>query len=327
MRSTIIIFIPLFSGLSGFSSGRIKPVKSDYAEKINLIVYQLSCDPNDRQAAKRLRKTYSEALIEYQREIDQLQLGADSFKWNNTYVLMNELNELSNEILFNSVASRIICEPKVYTHELADVKQKAILESYDAGIQSLKNASKAKAKEAYFYFVRASQLSPDFRNVTQKIQEARRKATLNVVVEKVPAYAYGKSLFSDKFYQAFLDKLKSDFLYDIFINIYSYTDVKQRRIEPVDWQVQISFFDFQIENTTTFDNSLFINISGVAEMKIFSKIGSKDIINTRFPGQYIWDKYQSRNGGDLQGLFDSFSLSMIDPIYYVLYEHINQPNY
>jgi len=53
----------------------------DYAEKINQIVYQLSCDQNDRQASKKLLKTYSSALAEYQNEISRLQVEPDSFKW------------------------------------------------------------------------------------------------------------------------------------------------------------------------------------------------------------------------------------------------------
>ena len=327
MRGNILIFLLLLANLSSFSTGHDHLNRSDYIEKINQIVYNLSCDPNDRQAAKRLLKTYSNALVEYQREIGRLQVESDSFKWSSTYDLMNEFNGLSNEILFNSTASRIICEPKVYTNELSDVKQKAVHELYEAGVQCLKNGTKAQAKEAYYYFIKSNQLSPAFKDVPQKIQEAKSKATINVVIEKVAAYAYYKNLFTVKFYQIFLNKLQSGFIYDRFLNIYSYTDVQQRKIEPVDWYIRISFIDFENEKTTSFDNSQFINMNGVAEIKIFSTIDKEDILNNRIPGQYIWKSYEINGKDDLQGLFDSFSLSMTDQVYYLVSRFIKESNY
>ena len=327
MRSIIIIFLLLLAGLYSFSFGQNKLNRTDYVEKINQVVCHLSCDPNDPQAAKKLLKTYSNALMEYQGEIDRLQVASDSFKWTNTYDLMNELNELSNEILFNSAANRIICEPKVYTHELAEVKQKAIQELYDAGIKSLRNGSKAKAKAAYWYFVKVEQLSPAFKDVVQKIQQAKRKATLNVVVEKVAAYAYYKNLFSTNFYQAFFDKLHSEFLYDRFVNIYSYKEAKQRKIETVDWYVRVSFIDFEIQTTKYYSDSQFINLNGVSEIKIFSTIEKKDILSTRFPGQFVWKSYDQGSKSDLQGLLDSFSLSMKYQVYDVVSRFIKQSNY
>lgn len=326
MRNIIIILLLLFACLCSSAFCQNKLNRSDYAEKINQYVYQLSCDPNDHQASKKLLKTYSSALTEYQGEIDRLQLVSDSFKWANTYYLMTELNELSNEILFNSAASRIICEPKVYTNEVPEVKQKAIDELYEAGIQSLENGSKAKAKAAYFYFVEVEQLSPAFKDVVQKIQQAKKKATLNVVIDEVSAYAYYKNLFSIKFYEAFLDHLQSEFRYDRFVNIYSYKEAKQRKIEPVDWYVRISFIDFEYQDPNYYGDTHIININGVTEIKIFSAIEKKDIVSTRFPGQYIWKNYALKSQGGLQGLFDTFSLSMEYQVYDWVFRVIKQSN-
>jgi len=64
-----------------------------------------------------------------------------------TYDLMAEFNELSNEIRYNSAASRVICEPKFYNEELPEVRLKAVQELYDAGIRSLEIGTKRKPKK------------------------------------------------------------------------------------------------------------------------------------------------------------------------------------
>lgn len=298
----------------------------DYAERINQIVFRLSCDANDRQAAKKLLKTYSSALIDYQKEIGRLQVEPDSFKWSKTYDLMDEFNQLSNEILYNSAASRVICEPKFYHDELPEAKQKAVQELYDAGIYLLQIGTKRKAKEAYFCFVKAYQLSPAFNDVSQKIQEAKNRATVSVVIEKVVAYADRKNLFATRFYQTLINKLQSEFLNDQFVNIYSFTDTKQRKIDPAACYVRISFIDFEMGELSTFDNTKSININGVAEIRIFSPTENKDILSTRLPRQYVWKSYQNTGSFDLQSIFDSFSMSMTDEVDDLLSGFIKQYN-
>lgn len=317
MRYIILIFLFLLTGLKDFSSDLTKLNRSDYIEKINKIVYQLNCDPNNHQAKKRLLKTYSNALIEYQREIARLEADTDSLRWANIYDLMIELNDMSNAVLSNSSASQVICDPKIFTDELSQAKQKAIQELYDAGIHSLRNGSRAKAKEAYFYFVKAEQLSPTFKDVSQKIQEARHKATLNIVVEKVTA---------QRFYQNFLNQLQSEFRYDRFVNIYSYKEPKLRKIEPIDWYVRISFVNYEIKKSTFYRGSYLIDINIVAEIKIYSTMENKDILSTRIPWQYVWTSFEPCEG-DLQGLYYSLSLSMNNDVYDVVSRFITQSKY
>ena len=326
MRIYLLISLVFSSVLNGFSSGNDKLKMPDYAEKINQIVFRLSCDANDRQAAKKLLKTYSSALMDYQKEIGRLRVEPDSFKWSKTYDLMDEFNQLSNEILYNSAASRVICEPRFYHDGLPETKQKAVQELYDAGIHSLQLGTKRKAKEAYSFFVKADQLSPAFNDVSQKIREAKNRATVNVIIEKVVAYADKKSLFSIRFYQTLINKLQSRFLDDQFVNIYSFTDSKQRKIDPAAWYVRISFIDFEMGELSAFDNTKSINVNGVAEIQIFSPDENKDILSIRIPSQYVWKSYQDTGSFDLQSIFDSFSMSMTDEVDDLLCDFIKQYN-
>ena len=314
----LLVFLLSFS-----SSGKSKLKLSDYPEKINQIVFRLSCNPSDRQASKKLLKTYTKVLIDYQKEIDRLQVAPDSFRWTRTYELMDELNEISNDILFNSEANRVICEPKFYDGEIDDIKQKAVQELYDQGVAALNSGGIKKAREAYFCFQRALKLVPAYRDVNQKIIEARKKATVGILVDKVAAYVNSKNLFAVKFYESLSNILHSNFLQDQFVNFYSASDVKQRKI-IADWIVNISFIDFYIEKAASLDNSGVVYINGVAEIKIFSAREDRTILSMRIPNQFIWRSNVPNNGSDLQGMFDSFSLSMTDQVAGALSEFIKK---
>jgi len=314
MRRSILFILCFLMVFNSFSIGKVIEKKYDYGQIFNQLICQLNVHPENQRTKKKIQETYFQAIEYYQREIDRFLTSKDSLKWTKTLDVMQQINGLSEEVLYNSAVSELICAPKIYNSEITVVRQKAVAELYNAGIRSLQTGTRKSAREAYSCFVKAYQLSPTFKDVATKIQEAKNKAVLNVVVEKVAAYAENKNLISTRFYETFLNKLQSDFLNDGFINIYSFTEAKQRKIDPVDWSVRISFIDFEIGESSVFDNTTSANIYGVAEFKIFSPIENKDILNTRIPGQYVWKSYQNNSGADLQSLFDSYSMSMIDQV-------------
>ena len=326
MRISISVLLVFFAVLSGFSSDFVKLQKADYPRQINELIFRLSCDPNDRQAAKRLLKTYSSALDDYQKEIDRLRSEPDSFKWTKTYDLMDELNELSNEIRYNSSANRLICEPRFYDEELTEVKQKAVLELCDLGTKALNSGGVQRARQSYFCFEKAVKLRPAFAEGKQKLQEAKEKATIRILIDKPAAYASYKNLYTVRFHEALLNKLQSDFLLDQFVNFYSATEFKQRKLIQ-NWTVRISFIDIFMENAASIDNSRSVYVNGVADIKIVSGKEARTIFDRRIPNQFIWKSFVPNNGSDLQGIFDSFSLSMTDQISRTLSDFIKMSNY
>jgi hypothetical protein len=315
MRKSILFILCFSIFFNSFSNGKVIEKKCDYGQIFNQLICQLNVHPENQRTKKKIQETYSRAIEYYQREIDRILMSNNSLKWAKTLDVMLQINGLSEEIIYNSAVSELICDPKVYSTEIDDAKQRAVAELYNAGTRSLQTGTRSSAKEAYFCFVKAYQLSPTYKDVATKIQEAKNKAVLNVVVEKVAAYAENKNLISTRFYETFLNKFQSDFLNDGFINIYSFTEAKQRKIDPVDWSVRISFIDFEIGESSVFDNTTSVNIYGVTEIKIFSPIENKDILSKRIPGQYVWKSYQNNSGADLQSLFDSYSMSMYEQVF------------
>jgi len=320
MRCLLFVLI-CFCCLS--SSGKAEPKKTDYPKEINQLVYRLSCNANDRAAAKKLVKTYSAAMSYYQKEIDRLKLEPDSFRWTKTYDLLDEQNQLSEEILYNSEANRIICDPEFYDVELAEAKAKSIQELYDLGIQELNSGEVKNARKAYWYFERAIKLGASFQDINQKMREAGEKGAVRILVDKVGAYIYYKNVSAERFYSDLLVRLQSEFLLDRFVSFYTGSDIIQRGIKP-DLTLNIAFFDFDITRTSSPDRSTFSYINGVAEVRILSNLENQNILDKRIPSQFVWKNYAANYGSDLQGMFDSFSLSTTDEIFELLTDFIRK---
>lgn len=320
MRCLLFVLI-CFSCLS--SSGKAKSKKTDYPKEINQLVYRLSCNANDRAAAKKLVKTYSAAKDYYCAEIARLKAEPDSFRWTKTYELLDEQNQLSEEILYNSEANRIICDPEFDDVELAEAKAKAIQELYDLGIQELNSGEVKNARKAYWHFERAIKLGASFQDINQKMREAGEKAAVRILVDQVGAYIYYKNVSAERFYSDLLARLQSEFLLDRFVSFYTSSDIIQRGIKP-DLTFNIAFFDFDITRTSSPDRSTFGYINGVAEVRILSTRENQNILDKRIPSQFVWKNYAANYGSDLQGMFDSFSLSTTDEIFELLTDFIRK---
>ena len=310
---SFILAVGLIVILYSCSSNRKLLKQLDYTSVIRNSIERLTLDTKDFKAAATLTKTYSQASTYYQNEIDQILTGNDPFKWKKALDIMGLQNEISGQILDNSSAIRLICEPKLYTSELIPVKQKAIAELYDAGDALLNLHEHKKARQAYDLLQEAAKLESGYKEVGRKIQQAKELATTKIVVEQVTAYASNKNLFSKKFYQAMVYNLQADFLNDNFVILYTPEEAKRRKLDQPDLIVLVSFIEFQVGQPNDFDGARQINTNGVIELKVFSPLEDKDILNSRFPGQYIWQNYSNKRT-DLQGLFDSFSLSMCDQV-------------
>lgn len=253
--------------------------KHNYAEVINNATYRLSCDADNQRAAQLLQKSYSEALVYYQNEIDRILTSNDQLKWTKTLDIMQKTNDLSDEIRYNSTATQLICEPKIYTSEIADVRQKAVAELYDAGINLLTQNTKEKAKEAYFCFVKAGKLNPKFNDVSLKIDEAKNQATWKVIIEPVLAHTQNNVLgFSTKtLYQILFYKLREIFPYNGFVYFYSPEEAQNQKIGNPDQTILIEIFDFELESKVeTYGGEVIPFPPKVLKL---------------VDGKYVWEKY------------------------------------
>jgi hypothetical protein len=280
-----LLLLYLFIVFNSCSTTQSLLKKRDYAEVINETIFRLSCNAQDKRAGQLLQKAYGDALVYYQNEIDRILTSNDQFRWTKTLDVMLKTNDLADEIRYNSVASQLICEPKIYTSEIIDVRQKAVVELYEAGTDLLTRNTKEKAKDGYFYLLKAGKLDPEYKDVRMKIQEAKNRATWKVIIEPVPAHTQNNGLsFSTKsFYQTLFYKLREEFSYHEFVNFYSPEEAEKQKVENPDQIVQIEISNFEmIPHRYLASKNIIIQPSKKLEL---------------IDGKYVWINVEPVNSG------------------------------
>lgn len=321
-----LLLLCLFIVFNSCSTTQSLLKKHHYAEVINETIFRLNSDGNDKRAGQLLQKIYAEALVYYQCEIDRISTSNDQFRWTETLDAMQKTNDLADEIRYNSAASRLICEPKIYTSEITNVRQKAVAELFNAGTDLFAQNTKAKAKQAYFYFVQAGKLDPKYNDVGQKIREAKNRATWKVIIEPVPAHTQNNGLsFSTKtFYQTLFYKLREKFAYSGFVCFYTPEEAQKQKFENPDQTVQFEIADFEMESRITTNRHSQLLMTANSVLKINSLLENKVVFKERIPWNYTEELNYSFKAAinqekisispDNQVFFDHFSLSLCDQI-------------
>lgn len=299
-----------------------KPHFTDYAKRINDLVYQLSCDASDKKAAKNLQKTYSEALLAYRSEVERVKSSGESLPWTKTYDLLDAMNRLSEEIMYNSAANRIICEPEFFDLELDEARANAVHELYDAGTDALNQGGIKQARYAWQCYSKAGKVVPKFRDTDQKLHLAYEKATARILFDQVTAYGNGKSLNCTRISETLLSILQMKYLKDQFVQFNTNNEFTTRKLQP-NWKIELSFVDLFAEHSAPIGNIQVIYVNGVAELKIIDTNTEKQVFYKRIPNQYVWKNYSGRSW-DFQTLFDAFSLNMVDQIQETISDFINK---
>lgn len=336
----LILFVCFLGIFPGCSSNRKLLKEHNYIAVTRNSIDKLNRNANNTKARKTIIQTYSLARNYYQDKLDQLLIGNDPLKWVKVLEIMQRSNELSEDILYNSSASHLICEPKMYTAEIAEITSKATDELYEQGVHCINQHTKEKAKEAYFYFVKAQKLNSTYKDIESKIRQARNEAIYKVIIEPVTAYTQNKVLgFSTKtFYESLFYSLRQEFPYPGFIYFYSPDDATKTNIAKPDYTVQIEISDIEfnsrqnggaIPGTPGMTNSYShvtsqLLIKANTLLKIYAVEQNKVVLKARIPWHYAEDlnyaNYTTINqikitlSPDNQVFFDRFSLSLCDQI-------------
>ncbi|WP_423128365.1 hypothetical protein [Gaoshiqia sp. Z1-71] len=245
MRNLLYILTALFI-LNACSSGKKSLNKGNYPEAIEKAVSRLSNDPGNRKAQQVITEGYPIAMEYYQEQIDQILNSNERLKWSKTLQIMEQVNRLSDQIRRIPAARNLVPSPKTYTSELFDVKNRAAEERYAEGLLLLQRQNREDAKQAYLQFREADRLVPGYRDVLQKMNEAKNLATLTVIVETLPAPSLTYELTADFFYNQVMTQMNNRFPSDSFINFYSPAEAEQVGIKYPDMLVRLAFFDFYI---------------------------------------------------------------------------------
>ena len=324
MKKALYFFVTVLI-LSACSSGKNALDKGNFSEAINKAVNRLSNDPNNRKAQQVVQEGYPIAIAYYQEEIDQTLSSNERLRWSKTLQVMERVNNLSEQIRRIPAARKLVPNPKIYTSELTDVKNRAAEEHYQEGLQLLQRETREDAKHAFLNFREADRLIPAYKDVLSKMNEAKILATLTVVVEPLPAPSMRYELTADFFYSKVMEQLNNRFPTESFVNFLSPDEAKQAGLKYPDMVVRLAFFDFYIgkpahfEETQTLQREVEVKTpvkvsrdstryeitkvmktgkikiitdevgsGGILDLQIEDYQSRKLLVTEKIPGEYLW---------------------------------------
>ncbi|NQU85619.1 MAG: lipoprotein, partial [Mariniphaga sp.] len=234
MKKYYIFLFVIIILLSACSTGKKALQKGNYFSAVSKSVQRLKSDPNNKNALTVLKDGYPLAINWSQEEMDQILSINQSFKWGRAVRLMEQVNKLSEEIRQSPAALNIIEEPKTYISELNMAREKAAEERYSAGIELLEMGTRESAREAFEHFYKTNNFIHGYRNVLEKINEAKALATVTVILEAMPVHTQKYKLTSEFFYDQVFEYLNNKFPNESFVNFYSPEQAEHAGLEYPD---------------------------------------------------------------------------------------------
>ncbi len=234
LRLILGVFALLFL-LDSCSSGKAALKQGDYYEAVLESVNRLRSKPDHKKATAVLTQSYQLAVDYIQATIQNGINSDDPRKWRNAVAGYQKINYMNDQIKTSLGAMKIITNPVTKYKELAEAKNKAAEESYQAGIQSMMRSGRDDAKQAYFNFKEANDYEPGYKEVVEMMTQAEFIATLRVAYEEINTSRVNYGSF-----QPIINGMQRQFL--------SFRPITQRDTVPPHQNLRIIFNNYRMDN-------------------------------------------------------------------------------
>ena len=249
MRARLLLVI--LSGIliyTGCTSGKKAYEKGNYYEACVKAINRLRQNPGHKKSKETLRSSYPLAVQELEKRASQAIASNDQYKFKIKLQAYESINALYTNIQASPGARKVIGNPKSYFNEIADLKNKAAEESYVIGSNFLAKETREDAKRAYYHFRDVNFFVPDYKDVRNKMDEAKFMATLKVVVDQIPVptmYSLSARFFQDKVEEY----LHTQFRSNEFVRFYTNAEARAEKLPYVDHYLRLQFDDFVVGET------------------------------------------------------------------------------
>lgn len=179
MKNLLPLFV-ILSVLIGCSSSSKQLEKGDYDAAMEKSAKKINRDPGKFEEVDVFNDAYRMAYLKDHEQVMRLKKAGNPANWVKVYNLykhMNKRQELAQSLPSVGV---IVYEEQDYGPEIQNAKTKATEYAYAKGTELLATNDKLKAREAYGKFMEVQQLTPDFRDVKERMVDAKLKGTTNV---------------------------------------------------------------------------------------------------------------------------------------------------
>ena len=324
------VILSVVSCKTGYTSYK----HGDYYNACFEAIDRLRSNPNSKKAEFVLTNAYPLEQKTAQREIENAKLASTV----NLYdVLVNQyarMNQLADAIYACPKANQLIPQPTEYIAELSNAKQMAAEQAYDMGVKALAENTIDQARIGYQYFNKANEYVPGYKDVIQKIEEARYYATLRVIVQK--PYTSTKYQYSADFFYTNLLAEMSQSAKNRFVRFYSPDEATAENMHNTHQFIILNFEDFSIGNVRETSNTVDvkrdsvivgtvkvegktynsyntvkaklstfrqeISSTGVLSLRIVDAQNNRDLQLKNLNGQYVWATNWATFQGDDRAL-------------------------
>ncbi|MEO1052066.1 MAG: hypothetical protein AAFX87_15645 [Bacteroidota bacterium] len=339
-KFTIIFLLSALTILGACTSGKKSFERGNYYEAVLKAVNRLRQNPGHKKSVETLREGYPLAVEWLETDAKNSMASDAPFKWRETVQAYEKINRMYEEILRSPGAKRVISNPKSYFTELAEAKESAAKESYDAGVAALLKDSREDAKRAYRHFQTANKYSPGYKDVNDFLREAKDKATLKVIIEQIPVptrYTLSGGFFQDKVEEYLHNQSNRR----EFVRFYTPVEARNNNVERADQIIKIAFDDFVVGNTHTTQKEITVTSEdsvkvgqvvladgkkvdafntvtaklttfhkeviseGLLSMQVFDANSDAVLTHKKFNGKYVWFCEWGSFNGDERALSDA----------------------
>jgi hypothetical protein len=247
---SIFLVLAISTLIAGCNSGKNLYVKGNYYEAVLRSVDKLRKSPNSKKARETLANAYPSAVNTF---LDQLENDKNSnidFKNTNAVYTFQKLNRMYESIQRSPAAKEVITNPNKYYKSLENVKPLAAEEQYEAGIYQLSVGYRENAKQAYYNFLEADKFVSNYKDVSDKIDEAYNLSIIHIIADLKPVQSRFYDLSADVFYSQ-VKHVLNQIEQKEFIRFYSLEEAKNMNLKDPDQILEINFEDFVVGETHT----------------------------------------------------------------------------
>ena len=316
------------------STGSTSYKHGDYYKACLESIDRLRSNPKSDKSQSVLVNSYPLALKTAQREIDNALIANQPDKYDVVVYQYEKMNQLADQIFNCPKALELIPKPTEYVSELSKARQMAADQAYESGSKALTVGTLDQARVAYQYFQNVNRYVPGYKDVLNKMSDARYYATLRVIVQK-PYTNANFQYSSDFFYNNLLLEIRKN-AQNRFVRYYTPEEAHKENMKNPHQYIVLNFEDFSVGNIressnttehkrdsvivgtvkvegktynsyntvkarlTTFRRE--ISSGGVLSLRIIDAQNNQDLLQQNLTGTYVWNTSWANFKGDDRAL-------------------------
>ena len=187
MRKYCLFLLVYLLGCS--PSNHLKKYYSTEDKTVFELVEKLKKNPNDTEALNMLPEAYTMALDKRkaltEANYNNLLPGDNDMQIAKEYGVLDQMYQ---QIIAVPAAKKIIPNLWDPSLQIQEAKNRAAKEYYEQGVVYLGYDGRENARQSYDYFIKANSAVPGYQNVKILMQQAKEKATINVIVRAANYY-------------------------------------------------------------------------------------------------------------------------------------------